>query len=201
MKNEATIHAFLREIGHFDHGISGIDRVWELIFPDRKGKWNTIRVVRYKRVFYIYYIDGNNLALEVGPGKTVRTMESPSIGFSSYTDDSDDPARSWESMIASARDWMKTARKDWIAANKRVRNYHDASLPIAIADPEAIRKRLLGQDNIGIIPAYDSLHRANQHFREDQCVYDVLHYDDLGRYKRKITLFITWEPLPILKPN
>jgi hypothetical protein len=78
---------------------------------------------------------------------------------------------------------------------------HDASLPIAITDPEAIRKRLLGQDNIGIVPAYDSLHRANQRFREDQCVHDVLRYDDLGRNKRRIAPFITLEPLPLLKPR
>ena len=76
---------------------------------------------------------------------------------------------------------------------------YDASIPISIADPEGIRKRLLAQDNIGIIPSYASLHRANQHFREDQYVYDVLHYDDLGRYKRRITPFITWEPFHVLK--
>ncbi len=78
---------------------------------------------------------------------------------------------------------------------------NDASMPISISDPEGIRKRLLAQDNIGITPHYDSLHRANQHFREDQHVYDVLHYDDLGRYKRRITPFITWEPLPVLNPK
>jgi hypothetical protein len=75
-----------------------------------------------------------------------------------------------------------------------------ASLPITIADPEGIRKRLLAQDNMGIIPSYAPLHRANQHFGEDDSVYDVLHYSNLGRYKRRITPFITWEPLPILKP-
>jgi hypothetical protein len=76
---------------------------------------------------------------------------------------------------------------------------HDASLPISIANPEGIRKRLLGQDNIGIIPCYESLHRANQHFGEDKCVFDVMHYDDLGRAKRRILPFITWEPLPMMK--
>lgn len=77
----------------------------------------------------------------------------------------------------------------------------DASLPVTIADPEGVRKRLLAQDNIGIVPCYASLHRANQHFREDQYVYDVMYYDELGRYKRRITPFITWEPLPMLKPK
>jgi hypothetical protein len=41
---------------------------------------------------------------------------------------------------------------------------HEAKLPVSIVNPEGVRKRLLAQDNIGIIPSYASLHRANQHF-------------------------------------
>jgi len=78
---------------------------------------------------------------------------------------------------------------------------HEAGLPISIADPAGVRRRLLAQDNIGIIPSYASPHRANQHFGQDEDVFDVMHYDDLGRYKRRITPCITWEPLPILKPG
>ena len=78
---------------------------------------------------------------------------------------------------------------------------HEAGLPISITNPEGVRKRLLAQDKIGIIPSYDSLHRANQHFRQDEDVFDVMYYDDLGRFKQRIIPFITWEPLPILKPR
>ena len=78
---------------------------------------------------------------------------------------------------------------------------HEAKLPISIANPEGVRKRLLAQDNIGIIPSYASAHRANQHFNQDEDVFDVMHYDDLGRFKRRITPFVTWKPLPILKPR
>lgn len=78
---------------------------------------------------------------------------------------------------------------------------HQAGLPILIADADGIRKRLLGQDNFGIIPYFDSLHRANQSFHEHESVYDVLYYDDLGRYKTRIKPFIIWEPLPILTPS
>jgi hypothetical protein len=56
------------------------------------------------------------------------------------------------------------------------------------------------QDNIGIIPSHASLHRANQHFGQDKDVFDVMHFDDLGRFKRRIIPFITWESLPILRP-
>jgi hypothetical protein len=50
----------------------------------------------------------------------------------------------------------------------------------------------------GVVDARDSLHHANQHFRNEQHVYDVLHYDEMGRAKRKVDPFITWEPLPLL---
>jgi len=76
-----------------------------------------------------------------------------------------------------------------------------AELPISIADPEGVRRRLLAQDAIGIVPSYETLHRANQRFSKEQGVYDVLHYDDLGRAKRRLTPFVTWEPLPVLKPH
>jgi len=78
---------------------------------------------------------------------------------------------------------------------------HEADLSISIANPDSVRKRFLAQDNIGIIPAYASLHRANQHFSQDEEVYDVMYYDDLGRFKRRITPFITWEALPLLMPK
>lgn len=77
---------------------------------------------------------------------------------------------------------------------------HEAGLPITITNPESVRKRLLAQDNVGVIPSYASYHRANQYFPAKQDVFEVLHYKDLGRYKRRITPFITWEPLPILRP-
>ncbi len=76
---------------------------------------------------------------------------------------------------------------------------HEAGLPISITNRESVRKRLLAQDFIGIIPAYAPYHRANQRFKNDQDVFEVMHYKDLGRYKRRITPFITWEPLPLLQ--
>ncbi len=77
---------------------------------------------------------------------------------------------------------------------------YQAGMPINISDPDAIVRRLFAQDNIGIVPSYNSLHRANQSYPKDQDVYDVMYYDDLGKAKRKIKPFITWEPLPILVP-
>ncbi|MFC1886014.1 hypothetical protein ACFLZM_03035 [Thermodesulfobacteriota bacterium] len=377
MKFENDVYAFVHDLGRFDCDISGADLLWNLIFPDPKGKWFHLHVVRYRRIFYISHIDGNCCSLEVEPKKNVKPMQS--FGFSSYENGRDDPAVAWGPIITSARLWLKAVEKDWIKANKRVqkdyplnRRYgiapnslirasipeiyrldealgkvksrkfislvedvyflrdentikesmtakdyfdyckiaylhgrrkdevvdealsgremyerfsdgrheglldidenskqafsdwidgkhpkkttgghpweikrggntthidlsvyrpqfhklegfkielcgasinrlketiqiflgiHAASLPITISDPEGIRKRLLAQDNIGIVPSYAPLHRANQHFKKDQFVYDVLYYDDLGRYKRRITPFITWEPLPVFKPK
>lgn len=76
---------------------------------------------------------------------------------------------------------------------------YEAGLPISIANRESVRKRLLAQDTIGIIPSHASYHRAYQRFRKDQDVFEVMYYKDLGRYKRRVTPFITWEPLPLLQ--
>ncbi len=86
-----------------------------------------------------------------------------------------------------------------VEAMKMFLSIHEASLPITIAEPESVRKRLLGQDNVGIIPEYASLHRANQRFHPEEDVFEVMYYEDLGRYKRRITPFIRWEALPVLR--
>ncbi|MGA1826220.1 MAG: hypothetical protein ACMUIP_16310 [bacterium] len=377
MRFEDAVHTFLKELEDFDCDLSCLDLIWDVIFPDNKSKWYHVHVTKYRQTFYINHIDGDSCALEVGPKKNIKVMES--YGSVSYKNGSDDLSKVWGPIISSARKQLKILRKNWIKANKRLREaypvnrrfgivphslikaslpdiyrldkelgkakskkfirlleegyflkenkfivesmtaqdyfeyckiayvagkrkddyvdeslsgremyksyadgrheglldieansehefsdwidgkhpkrtsgghpweikrggntthidlsvsrpsflkkegfkielhgdsitrlketiqmflaLYEASVPISIADPEGIRKRLLAQDNIGIIPCYDSLHRANQHFQEDQYVYDVLHYDDLGRYKRRITPFITWEPLPVLKPK
>lgn len=77
----------------------------------------------------------------------------------------------------------------------------EAGLPISISNPEKIRKRLLAQDNIGIIEEFHSLHRGWQNFHDHEDVKDVMHLYELGRHKTHLLPIITWEPLPILKPN
>jgi len=378
MELTASTFALVKELGGFSYELSALDRVWNILFPDKGEKWNHLHVNKYKHTFYITHVGGGGGSLEVEPKKGVRVMDS--TGVSSYSvENHGQLATVWKPLIASARVWLKVARKDWIKANKRIQvNYplrhrygvapnsliraslpdvyrldkelgndrtrklvhlvedgfflksentevssmtaadyfkycriayiagkrkeetvneslsgremyslyadgrheglldidpaseqefadwidgkhpkrgggghpweikrggntthidlsvsrpssyrqecfkvelrgesisrmvetmrmflsiHEAKLPISIANPGGVRKRLLAQDNIGIIPSYASLHRANQHFNLDEDVFDVMHYDDLGRFKRRITPFVTWEPLPILKPR
>ncbi|MBI4356530.1 MAG: hypothetical protein HY559_01435 [Gammaproteobacteria bacterium] len=78
--------------------------------------------------------------------------------------------------------------------------YH-ASMPITLLDAESYRLRLSAEDNIGIIPKYDSLHRANQDYLTEEKVYDCLYYSDLGAAKSQLKPFITWEPIPLLVPR
>lgn len=356
--------------------MSCLDLVWNIIFPDSKGKWLKISVTKYKETYYINRIDRETCGLEAVLNKGVNATDS--MGQSSMERKRGDLDRIWEPLIQVAMNWFKAVQRDWIMAHRRVvaeyplknrygivpssiirasltdiyridkelgkdrcrkfirlvengyfmrdenitansmsandffeyckiayiasardenpidkklsgkemyKRYADgrheglldinskskkefgswidgthpkrstgghpweikrggntthidlsvyrpsyeghekfkielrgASIgrlketiqmflaiqetgrPISIADPEGIRRRLLGQDNIGIVPSYNSLHRANQRFREDQHVYDVLYYDDLGRQKRRILPFIAWEHLSILKP-
>ena len=376
MKFDNALGAFLKELGRFDHHLSGSDFVWNLLFPDAAGRWNQVAVTRYRQTFYVSHIDGKSVGLEVVPGKCVQAMAS--FGLSHFEEGRGDLPRVWAPLIASARAWLRVVKKDWIRAGKRVQQQYplnrrfgivpgaviraslpnlyridkelgradsrkfvglvedgyflkdanitvesmtamqyfdycriayiagqsrndrvdeglsgremyeqyadgrheglldidenskqefadwidgkhekkssgghpweikrggntthidlsvlrpsfrkevyrvelcgaaitrlaetirmflavsDASLPISIADPEGIRIRLLAQDNIGIVPGYHTPQRADQHFSSDQHVYDVLHYDELGRTKRRLDPFIAWEPLPLLKPR
>lgn len=378
MELTASIFALVKELGDFSYELSALDRVWNILFPDKGEKWHHLHVNKYKHTFYITHVDGGGGSLEVEQKMGVRAMDS--MGAPSYSvENHGQLATVWETLIESARKWLKVARKDWIKANKRIQveyplrhrygvalnaliraslpdvsrldkelgkgrtwklvrlvedgfflktentevssmtaadyfqycriayiagkrkeetvdeslsgremysryadgrheglldidpaseqefadwidgkhpkrkggghpweikrggntthidltvsrpsSYrqegfkvelrgesigrmvetmrmflaiHEAKFPISIANPEGVRKRLLAQDNIGFIPSYASLHRANQHFSQDEDVFDVMHYDDLGRFKRRITPFVTWEPLPILKPR
>ena len=378
MELTASTIAFVKELGDFFYELSGLDRVWNILFPDKEKKWYHLHINKYKRTFYITHVSDGGGGLEVEPKKGVRAMDS--MGAPSYcVDNHGQLTTAWEPLITSARKWLKVVRKDWIKANKRIQveyplrhrygvapnaliraslpdvyrmdkelgkdrtrklvrlvedgfflkventevssmtaaayfqycriayiagkrkeetvdesssgremysryadgrheglpdidpdseqefadwidgkhpkrgvgghpweikrggntthidltisrpslyrqegfkvelrgesigrmvetmrmflAIHEAKLPISIANPEGVRKRLLAQDNIGIIPSYTSLHRANQHFGQDEDVFDVMYYDDLGRFKRRITPFVTWEPLPILKPR
>lgn len=377
MKFEDNVYTLIDELEYFDYHINSIDHIWDILFLDKKEKWNHLCVTKYQEVYYIGLIDGDLTTLEVQNKKSIT--EAASFGRSTFDCHSEDSSSAWNFLIISALNWLKLVKKDWIKANKMAQehyplnrrlgfapntlvraslsdvyridqelgksktkkfihlvesgyfrdekntirssmtandffayckiayaagqrkedtvndeqsgramyqryadgrheglleidsdsatefadwidekhpkrergghpfeikrggntthidlcvsrpSYHqkegftvrlrgsaisrlketicmflaiyDTGLPITIADPESIRKRLLAQDNIGIIPCYNSLHRANQYFREDQSVYDVLHYDDFGRYKTRMKPFITWDPLPILKPK
>jgi hypothetical protein len=74
----------------------------------------------------------------------------------------------------------------------------DNQLTVAIDNPEKIRKRLLGQDSIGIVPEYLSLHRAQNLFggRVD----DVMHLYHFGKASKEIRKLASWEELPCLRP-
>ena len=373
---ENNVYMFITELRHFYYRIESTDKIWDIIFPTPKGCYHYLRLTKYEETFNIAHMDGKLCTLEVRLKESVKA--APSFGRSHFDDMSHNPAKGWNGIISSAYKWLKTVKKDWVKANRKVqesyplkRRYgivsnalvqdslqdiyridhelgkaktkkfislvekgyfrdrknterqsltaneyfeyckiayiagkrkddqvdeklsgrqmyeryadgrddglldidgdskeefadwidgkhakkssgghpweikrggntthidlyvsrpsyyknegfaltlkgqsigrlketicmflgiYEAGLPITIYDPEGFRKRLLGLDNIGIVPCYDSLHRANQRFHEHKDVYDVIHYDDLGRYKRRILPFITWEPLPLLKP-
>lgn len=76
---------------------------------------------------------------------------------------------------------------------------HKAGLPFLLFGADKLRLRLLAQDTIGVVPENESLHRANQSF-DNEDVTDVLHLYSIKKKIKLIEPFITWEPLPILKP-
>lgn len=109
MKFEESIYTFLKALKNYDYEISVLDQIWELIFPDNKSRWNHLRVTKYKKVYYLFHIDGKSCSLEVIPGKSINVMNS--FGFSSYEDGSDYPERVWGPMIKTAITWLKKSAK------------------------------------------------------------------------------------------
>lgn len=376
---EASAFAFVKELGYFSYELSSLDRVWQVLFPDQRGQWNRLHVIKYKDTFYITHAGSIDGCLEIEPKKGVRVKDYMKASSSYSSENYCQPGALWELLITSARKWLKIVAKDWIRANKRVQteyplNYrygvvpnalirsslpdvyridkelgkagtrklvrlvedgyflktentevptitaadyfqycriayiagkrkdekvdesltgremyskyadgrheglldidptskrefakwidgthpkrsrgghpweikrggnethidlsvsrpslfqrdgfkvelrgaslgriveamrmflaiHEAKFPVTIANPEGVRLRLLAQDNIGIVPSYAYPDRTNKHFEKDEDVFDIMYYDDFGRFKRRITPFITWKPLPILKPR
>jgi hypothetical protein len=74
-----------------------------------------------------------------------------------------------------------------------------AGLSIEIYDAQHLMLRLLGMDNVGLIPEYTSNHRAAQDFEGADEVFDCVHLDELPRYNR-ILPFITWKPVALMRP-
>jgi len=74
-----------------------------------------------------------------------------------------------------------------------------AGLPVEIHDAEELMLRLLGMDNVVIIPEYLLNHRAAQNFAKEDQVFDCAHLHDLPR-RNRILPFITWKPITPLRP-
>lgn len=372
---QESVHRLLDEMDGFQYDAVGLDRVWDLIFPDSNGQWHRVRVTRYRETHFLFHLDGDNPGLEARPGEEVKPMES--FGSPAGREVDRDPDDAWEPLLEAMRKRLQRVKRDWIKANREamdgypldrrqgvlphilvreslpdmyridkelgaqacgafidlveaghfhreenviapvlsagdyfrycklayiagkgpdekidgtmsgrsmyrlyadgrheglldideesagefgdwidgkhpkrspgghpweikrggntthidlavyrppgrtggfrieliapaigrlaeaVRMFlaiHGEKLPIAIADPEGVRKRLLAQDNIGIVPRHESLHRAAQDFDGNSSVYDVMYLADLGRYKQRLIPFITWDPLPLLVP-
>lgn len=74
-----------------------------------------------------------------------------------------------------------------------------AGLPVEIHDADELMLRLLGMDNVGIIPEYLINHRAAQNFNKEDKVFDCTHLYDLPRNNR-IRPYVTWNPMTPLRP-
>jgi hypothetical protein len=98
MELTASIFALVKELGDFSYELSSLDRVWNILFPDKGKKWNHLHVNKYKHTFYITHVDGGGGSLEVEPKKCVRAMDF--MGASSYSvENHGQLATVWEPLI------------------------------------------------------------------------------------------------------
>ncbi|MBW2368052.1 MAG: hypothetical protein JRH15_09215 [Deltaproteobacteria bacterium] len=73
-------------------------------------------------------------------------------------------------------------------------------LPVEIHDAEELRSRLLGMDNMGVIPKFTINHRDSQNFEKEDRVFDCAHLHDFSR-KNRVLPFISWKPVDPLRPR
>ena len=119
MERTASVFALVKELGDFSYDLSALDHVWNILFPDKGEKWHHLHINKYKHTFYITHVEGGGGSLEVERKKGMRAMDS--MGAPSYSvENHGQLATVWETLIESARKWLKVARKDWIKANKRI---------------------------------------------------------------------------------
>ena len=67
MELRTLAFAFVKDLADFSYDLSGLDRFWNILFPDQGDRWNHLFVNNYKHTFYISYVSGDASGLEVEP--------------------------------------------------------------------------------------------------------------------------------------
>ncbi|MBF5059718.1 hypothetical protein [Candidatus Neptunochlamydia vexilliferae] len=99
---EENVYALVKEVMGFQYRIESIDRMWDILFPDKKNKYHYIRLLKSHGSFYLFLIDGDLCNLEIEQNKSVQAGSSSD--FSSYDDGSENPEKFWDPLITSARE-------------------------------------------------------------------------------------------------
>jgi hypothetical protein len=141
MELTTAILAFVRQLNDFSYGLSSLDRIWNILFPDKKGNWHHLHINRYKHTFFITHIEGNGGSLEVEHKKGVRAMDP--MGARPFSVENHvQLATEWKTLIESAMKWLKVAQSDWIKANKRIQVDYPLRYRYGIAPNALIRASL-----------------------------------------------------------
>jgi hypothetical protein len=90
MNNDKSACALVKALDRFVCEVSCLDRIWNVFFPDRAGKWRQLHVQQYKDSHYLTRVGDEARSLEVVRGKRVRVAED--MGWAS---------RSWNGKAAS----------------------------------------------------------------------------------------------------
>lgn len=78
----------------------------------------------------------------------------------------------------------------------------EEGMPFTFSNADEVRKKLLGLDNIGIVPEWYSTHRANQSFVTGLDVHDCLQLHDLTPQEKKLLKpYFSWLPLSVILPS
>ena len=142
MELTTSSFAFVKELADFSYKLSALDRVWNILFPVQRDRWNYLHVNKYKHTFYITHVNRDVDGLEVEPNKCVRAMDPMGASSPHGAENHGQWVKTWGSLITYARKWLKVARKDWIKANKRINVEYPLHYRYGIAPNALVRASL-----------------------------------------------------------
>jgi hypothetical protein len=141
MTLSASTYKLLKDLDDFSYTLSSSDRIWDIVCPTDTNCWNHLRVSRYQDTFYIAHINGDSGTLEAKPDNDVRILPS-GVGNSFQIHNQSRTVSLWDRLNTSAIDWLKTVRKDWIKANKLVREEYPLRNRYGVVPHSIIRASL-----------------------------------------------------------
>lgn len=140
MDLDTLAHSLTKELYEFDYTLSGSDHVWQILFPDRQGKWNQLHINRYRETFYMAHINGERDTLAVEPKGSVSVVDLMSDRSIPWEQANDDIEGLWTPLLTSVRRWLGRAKKNWVQAAKRVQaeyplQYRRGTVPANASPP------------------------------------------------------------------
>ena len=137
-----SVYRLLEELDGFQYDALGLDRVWDLLFPDSNEQWQRVRVTHCMETYYLFHVDGDAPGLQARPGGEVTPMKP--FGATGGVEARRDPDDAWEPLLESMRKRVGRVKRDWIKANREAVDGYPLDRRRGILSHALVRESLPG---------------------------------------------------------